>query len=287
MGTLHPGVHPSAHRKPPGFALESLRRVELLHSVITLLFTLWYAEIAVKAIAAYRLYHARLVREFPFLFVFLITSTLKSLILVQLRQVPSAYARVYSLAIPVMLVLQFVCAIEVFERLMHHRVHFERVGRMLLAGFAMVGVAASIATKQVWVPATWQGTREAAVLLDRYGLLSLLVAVLLMGVVVPGRSSVPIPRNARRAALILGWYVLGNGICAVLLVGSGAARRLVPAYVTVITGLTAGVAWATLLQPVHEAVPPEGDPGRAERAWNQYVRFIEALRSGARAHAPR
>lgn len=59
--------------------------------MITLLFALWYVEIGFKAIAAYRLSYTRLLLDFPVLFLFLIISTSKSVVLVSLRHTPGMY----------------------------------------------------------------------------------------------------------------------------------------------------------------------------------------------------
>jgi len=249
--------------------------------VITLLFVGWYAEIAFKAIAAYRLYHTRLLREYPVLFIFLLMSVVKSSVLVQLRHAPEAYATLYSVSVPMMLILQFLCGIELFQRLTSNYPNFARAGKIFLTFFAIMGVTASTATRHIGVPATWYGMREAAVLLDRYALLALFVGLVLMALFVPLVQSLPIPRNARRAAMIMSFYVFGNSISAMMLVGTSAAWRLVPAYVTITTGLLAALGWLTLPTAGSEAASSCTDPPAARRSLREYLRFIGTLRAQA------
>lgn len=279
--------HRFARRSVRGNAIRSgtpsSGSVESTHSklVITLLFVLWYAEIALKALAAYRLYHTRLLLEFPFLFIFLIVSATKSTLLAQARYTPETYAALYSISVPVMLVLQYLCAIELFNRLTTHYPQFQRVGKIFLVSFVILGVTASVGTRNIGVPASWSGMREAAILLDRYGLVALFVGLTFMAIVVPRVQSLPVPHNARQATPILAFYVFGNAVTATILVGSSGTLRLLPAYVTVTTGLLAALGWLTLRTERHVEGPPELDRRWARRKLQAYRRFIRGLRGNA------
>ena len=214
--------------------------------MITLLFALWYGEIVLKAIAAYRVYSTRLVLDFPVLFIFLVTSTVKSTILVQLRHLPSSYAIVYSASVPVMLVLEFLCGIEIFDRLTANYREVARAGRIILALFAILAVTASTVSVKIGVPESWHGVGEAAILLDRYGLVVLFAVLLTMSLLVHWVPSLLIPANARRAAIILALYVLGNAAGSAIAVGTGGRWSLMPSFLIVATGLLAALGWITL-----------------------------------------
>lgn len=249
--------------------------------MITFLFLMWYAEIVLKAVAAYRLCQTRVMLEFPVLFIFLITSVMKSTLLVQFRHDPARNATVYSISVPLMLVLQYLCSIEIFERLTGNYPDFGRIGKFFLIGFAILGVTASTATRHVGVPATWQGVGEAAVLLDRYALLALFVGLVLMAVFVPQHSSAPSGRNARRGALIMGFYVVGNAASVAVAAAAGAARALVPSYVIVITGLLASVGWITMLAKKEEPGSSDDAPRTVRQELRNYLRVMRILRGGA------
>jgi len=231
-------------------------------------------------VAAYRLYQTRVLLEFPILFLFLITSATKSTLLVQARHTPESYATVYSISVPVMLVLQYLCGIEIFERLTGNYPRFGHVGKLFLAAFALLGVSATSVTQHIGVPATWVGVREAAILLERYGLEALFVGLVLMAIFIPRVQSLPVPDNARRAAMILAFYVFGNATTATMLVGTNAQWRLVPAYVTIITGLLAAVGWMTLRAENKEPSPAVNSRSVRE-ALRDYLRLIRALRTHA------
>jgi hypothetical protein len=248
--------------------------------VITLLFVLWYAEIGLKALAAYRLYHTRALLQFPILFCFLITSVTKSTLLVQARHDPELYATVYSVSVPVMLVLQYLCGIELFEQLTVNFPQFRKPGFLLLTVFGLLGVTASISTQRMGVPGSWGGTREAAILLDRFGLVALFVGLVLMVILVPHVRSRPIPDDAQRAAMILGFYVFGNALTATILVGTDATWRLLPAFLTVVTGLLAAVGWMTLHGKKKE--PRRVGPKRSvRRVLQNYLRSIREMSANA------
>lgn len=184
-----------------------------------------------------------------------------------------------------MLVLQFLCGIEVFERLTSNYPNFARMGKIFLTFFAIAGVTASTVTQHMGVPATWYGMREAAVLLKRYGLLALFVGLMLMVLFVPRVQSLPIPRNARRGVMIMSFYVFGNAISDMMLVGTSAAWRLVTSYGAVTTGLLAAVGWITLPTASDEPNPLRDDFQAAHRALREFLRFIKALREHAAPQA--
>src|ERR1041385_3818242 len=112
--------------------------------MITLLFALWYTEIALKCVATYRVYHTRLLREYPCLFLFLLCSVVKSTLLIQVRHIPETYTLVYSISTPIILFFQYLCGIEIFERLTRHMARFSRIGKFALLGFAAAGVLATM-----------------------------------------------------------------------------------------------------------------------------------------------
>ena len=218
------------------------------------------------------------------MFVFLVTSVVKSTLLVQLRHAPTTYATVYSISVPVMLVLQYLCGIEIFDRLAGHYPNFERTGKIMVGSLAILGVTVSAGTQRIGVPTTWYGLREAAVLLDRYALFALFVALVLVAVIMPRIQSLPMPRHAGRAAMMMGFYVFGNTLSATLMVETGAAWRLPLSYATVVTGLLAGLGWMTLRRTDENPTAAEDDQRTARQALREYLRLMRALRASV---APR
>jgi hypothetical protein len=224
-----------------------------LPSTITLLFALWYTEIALRCLATYRVYHTRLLREYPILFVFLLTSVVKSTLLVQARQAPRLYAMVYSIGVPLTLILEYLCGIEIFDHLTSHMSRFSRIGRRVLLVFALVGVFTSMSTRGIGVPNMWGGMWEAAVLLNRYALLSLFVGLVLMAVYAPKVRSGPMPRVALRALIVMSFYVCGNAIFDTIMVWTGGTKSLSSSIGGITIGLIATFGWLTL--PAGESSP--------------------------------
>jgi hypothetical protein len=244
--------------------------------VITLMFALWYAAIAAKAIAAYRIASNGLIARFPAVWAYLVAAGVQSIALIAVRQNTKAYAAIYGYSSPLVLCLEGVAVVGVFWSLTEFYPNFRVPGSIILGALATCGALISLATRVAGLSADW-GSPQRLMLLDRCCTLAMAVVLLGTWAFLPRLKAIPIRRSASRAALITGVQVFLHFANAayLLLAGTSIQVRMIGSLVPVAGGLLTSILWAVCLTresdecPVVERFPPGAYEERvaADAAW--------------------
>jgi hypothetical protein len=171
--------------------------------VTTLLLVLWYATIAARLAAAYRLLHDRLIIRFPTVWVFLVYSVARSIALVTMQSNPRLYQRVWTYTIPLTLLLEAFAVAGVFWAVAEQYPRFRRPGSVILGCLAGIGASAAWLTHFVAVPPGWSAPWQAAQLLERNCVLIMTVVLAGTRFLLPRIPGIPIRPSAKRMADIL------------------------------------------------------------------------------------
>jgi hypothetical protein len=244
--------------------------------VVTLLFFLWYAALAAKAIAAFRLWRNGLVRRFPTLWAYIVVSLMTSAFLIWFRRDPAAYGAIYAYSTPITLILEAFAIVGVFLTMAEHYPQFGRPGAALLTALALLGGLSAWLTRFVAVPAGWSGMWQAAILIERHGLLTMSVVLVGAGLLLPRVKGIPIRPSAARAAGIITFHVAACGAGNAFTVATAARYRMISAFIPVVAGLVTAVLFATCLTRASDQcedtepllLPDRGIlPGSGNQAW--------------------
>src|SRR5262245_4919403 len=110
--------------------------------VTTLILVLWYAAIAAKAAAAYRLYRDGLVTRFATLWVYLVVCTTRSVALLPFQGDLERYQRLYAYSMPLVSLLEGFAVAGVFWAVAEQYPRFRRPGSVILSCLAGIGACA-------------------------------------------------------------------------------------------------------------------------------------------------
>lgn len=144
-----------------------------------LIFVLWYAAIAAKLAAAYRLIKDRLVGRFPTVWIYLLFCSARSIILISLKGDPARYQQVYSYTTPLGLLLEAFAVVGVFWTVAEQAPRFRWPGSVILGCLAGIGTSAAWLTHFIAVPPDWAAPWQVARVLERN-------CVLIMTIVLAG-----------------------------------------------------------------------------------------------------
>jgi hypothetical protein len=231
--------------------------------VVTLLLVLWFVTPVIKAVAAYRLWRNQLVRRFPTLWAFIVVSTVTAAFLLWFRRDPTTYSYIYSYSTPIMLLLEAFAIVGVFWTVVERYPRIRRPGSALLTALALIGGVAAWLTRSVAVPAGWSGMWQAAILIERYMMLAMIVVLMGTRVLLPRVPGIPIRRSAARATDIITFHVVMCAIGNAFTVATAARYPLVSAYIPVVAGLATAALFAICLtrssdgSPAFEPIPQE------------------------------
>jgi len=251
--------------------------VDIIVSVSFLILGIWYAAIAGKGIAAYRLYNQGLVARFPTVWAFLTVDACRSLLLTLLSN--RVYRAVYSATGPLMMLLEAFAVVGVFWAIAEQYPRFQKPGAVILTCLAAIGACVAWLTQVVAVPADWSAPWQALQLFERHCVLGMTVVLAGSRFLLPRIPGLPIRRSALRMADIL---TLRGGIdllAYTIFIAMG-ARFVAAAQILNIGGtLLCTLAIATLvnrasdecsdLRPV--TAEDDADMARAERFFDQLV----------------
>jgi hypothetical protein len=224
--------------------------------VVTLLFALWYAVPVVKAAAAYRLWRNRLVRRFPTVWIFLVVSALLSLALIAFRRNPRVYALIYSYSTPVVLLVEAFALVGIFWTVAEFYPAFRLPGMALITGLAVAGFFASWFTRLVAVPPGWSGTWKAMALVQRHVTLAMSLVLIGTRIVLPRVRGIPIRPSAARAAAIITFHNVADTVGIIFAIATNTRYPLVPAYISVASGLVTAALFGLLLTPESDRCEP-------------------------------
>jgi hypothetical protein len=164
---------------------------------------LWYAAIAAKAAAVYRLFHDRLITRFPTVWVYLVVVILRSVVLLAVKGNIRQYTYVQTYTMPLMLLLEAFAVAGVFWAVAEQYPRFRRPGSVILGCLAGIGVCAAWLTHFVAVPAAWSAPWQVAQLLVRNCVLAMTVVLAGTRFLLPRIPGIPIRPSAKRMADIL------------------------------------------------------------------------------------
>src|SRR5215471_11926121 len=164
---------------------------------------LWYAAIAAKVAAAYRLLRDKLVSRFATVFVYLLVCAIRSCILVAFRHDRAHYQAIQAYTTPLMLLLEGMAVAGVFWALAEQYPRFRKTGSIILGCLAGIGASAAWLTHFVAVPKGWSAPWQLAWLLERNSLLVMTVVLAGTRFLLPRFPGIPIRPSAKRMADIL------------------------------------------------------------------------------------
>src|SRR5437660_559740 len=159
---------------------------------------LWYAAIAAKAAAVYRLFHDRLITRFPTVWVYLVVLIMRSVVLLSVRGNIRQYTYVQTYTMPLMLLLEAFAVAGVFWAVAEQYPRFRRPGSVILGCLAGIGVCAAWLTHFVAVPAGWSAPWQVAQLLVRNCVLVMTVVLAGTRFLLPRIPGIPIRPSAKR-----------------------------------------------------------------------------------------
>jgi hypothetical protein len=215
-----------------------------------LIYVMWCAGVAAKAMAAYRMASKGLVRTLPLLWCYLVFSVIYSLALMVFRSRPAVYLQFYSAGLPMTLLVKCSAVSSIFWALTGNYPNFRAAGSALLGACSAIGVIAVWMVAFLAEPvhaASWvQWLWNAAILTKRYTAIALLAILLSIRLFLPKAPRVAIPRSAKQAASLMAFDAAVD--LAAVWIARLYAFRSPNAAALILTsgGLVVGLAWLTL-----------------------------------------
>lgn len=207
------------------------------------MFALWYPGMAVKSIAVYRMWRLGLVQRFPTVFIYIVVSVLRSVLLASIfGRATSELA--YAYTTPLMLLLEGFAVVGVFWAVTEKYPSFRSFGTVLLLGSAAIGAVAAWSTRFLAVPAGWEGLWKAALLVQRYGTAVMAMVLASTRLLLPRVRNIPIRPSATRAADILTLDAILGLASAALVIADGGRMVPLKELAPVVKGMSIGSLWA-------------------------------------------
>jgi hypothetical protein len=237
------------------------------------LLIVWYASIAVKALAAALLVRRRLHRFYPCLTALLAFSTAKSLLLAAVRPWSSfAYGWAWLIAEPLLALFLLAACWEALRRLTESYRNFARYAAVVFAGVLAMIVLGSLLVGSV-PPTDYPGYVGWLMGGQKYVSVALALGIVFAVLMIPRYSTVPVRPTALRNCGVLMFYSTGLSIASVML--QSRATYYASGWVSVITGLAAACAWALLMTPRANWLPaPERISDEELRAAEERIRDL-------------
>jgi hypothetical protein len=209
---------------------------------------IWYAGVACKVIAAYRIVGMGRVVRYWAVFLYLASCVAYSAVrLYLIHGYPATRAlhqAFYTRSAPIMLALLGVAVLSVFRVNTEKYPNFRVPGTAILVVLTILGGAASLVSRGMLVPAGWTGAVKGAILLERNVLLMMAVILVGTGGVLSWLKELPVRPSARTAAYLLclevGFGIAASGFSVV----TNHQFRVLDGLIPVIGGLIAGWLWA-------------------------------------------
>jgi hypothetical protein len=192
----------------------------------SLILVFWYAAIAAKAAAAYRLYRDGLITRFATLWVYLVVCTARSLTLLAFQDNLRRYKEVFTYSMPLVSLLEGFAVAGVFWAVAEQYPRFRKPGSVILTCLAGIGACAAWLTHFVAVPDEWSAPWQMASLLERHTLLAMTVVLAGTRFFLPRIPGIPIRPSAKRAADILCVNTTVAFIATSVLIGTDGSQSL-------------------------------------------------------------
>jgi hypothetical protein len=213
-----------------------------------IILVLWCLGIATKGLAAYRIVAKGLFHRLPILWAFILISVARSTALLAFTGNPRRDVNIAADSMPMMLLSEAFAITSVFWMVTENYPRWRRTGTISLATLAIIGAAAALLVRSAAVPKDWgygwAQLWEAAVLLQRHGMVAMAVALAGVRFLMVLVRMVPVSPLARRAADVLCIDVALGLIVSVVLMYYGRKYRMVGYGAPVIAGMINGLLWA-------------------------------------------
>jgi len=245
--------------------------------VSSLILGLWYAAIAAKGIAAYRLYQQGLVTRFPTVWAFLAIDICRSLLLNVLGH--ARYKAVYTASLPIMMLFGAFAVVGVFWAIAEEYPRFRKPGTVILTCLAAIGACVAWLTQVVAVPPSWSGPWQALQLFERNCILGMTVVLAGTRFLLPRIPGVPIRRSALRMADILTSRAAFDLLGSTLIIAGGKPFTAVAQVVNIGGTLICLLAMAMFVTRASDECPglrpitdeDEAEMARAERFFDRLI----------------
>ena len=224
----------------------------------------WLSIIAESALLA-TLFRRGLFRVYRFFTAYIAADVCVSLAMMWLTPdwQSKAYARLWMISEPLLIVLQVAFAIELYALISNHYRNFERVRPRLFWSCMLAALGISLLVLMVDMPAHWTSRVFQGIILAKRVATFALAAFVVVVTIFLRIFRVPMRLNVTRHRRIAAVYFLVN---ASLVFAANLAPGVTKPVNLALMSLTAGcfVAWAMLLKPEGEAVESPAAPTRAE-----------------------
>jgi hypothetical protein len=220
----------------------------------------WCLGIAAKAVAAWRIARKGLFDSLAIFLAFLLFSVARSTTLLFFRHDPHRYKYIAADSMPLMLLAEGFAIASVYWLLTENFPRWRRPGTIVLACLGTLGAAAALATRKLGVPPDWSygwaQAWEGAVLLQRYGMIAMLVTLGGARFLVTLVRGVPVRPIARRAADVLCIDAALGLLNSILTMWLGRRYPVLAFHGPVLAGLLNGLLWAFWLPAAAGAEKP-------------------------------
>jgi len=277
VSTVLSKTTPCPGRRPPALA------GDIIILVNSLILVLWYAAIAAKTAAAYRLYRDGLITRFAPLWVYLVVCTLRSLALLAMQDDLERYRQVFTYSMPLVSLLEGFAVAGAFWAVAEQYPRFRKPGSVILCCLAGIGGCAAWLTHFVAVPAGWSAPWQVASLLERHTLLGMTIVLAGTRYLLPRIPGIPIRPSAKRVADILCANTLTVFAASVLFIGTNTTEAAMAQILRV--GVGGVLCWSALALFVTKASDRSADlrpvTARDEAEMLQAERWFERLTEAA------
>jgi cytochrome bd-type quinol oxidase subunit 2 len=245
---------------------------------------LWWLSVVAESALLFTLFVRKLYRTYIFFSAYIAADVCVSLGMMWL--VPDtrskAYARVWSITEPALVLLQLAFALELYLLISRHYRNFERMRPRLFWSCLLPSLAVSLLVLFIDMPAQWKSPWVQGIFLGKrvaaFALAAFIVAITLFIRMFP----IPMRANVTAHRRIAAVYFLSS---ASLYFAMNFSLHVSNALDLVLMSLTGGcfLAWIVLLKPRGEAVETLPEPGSAEieahvQRGEELVRRVGSLR---------
>jgi hypothetical protein len=231
--------------RPP---LQIIKSPYIIWDVSGPIITLWYAGIAAKAFAAYRMVRNDLFQRLPIFWAFIVISVARSIALACLAGDPRQYAELAADTMPMMLLSEGFAITSVYWLLTENFPNWRKPGAISLSVLTILGMSATLLLRNVGVPVDWgygwADVWQTAILLQRHVMVAMAVVLLGVRLLLAMARMIPVRPTARRAADVLCVDVMLGLTGSVLTMWIGRRFPLIAYAWPVLCGLTSGLLWA-------------------------------------------
>lgn len=236
---------------------------------------LWVACIAAEVLLVGSLFHARLLRRYPFFALYLALDAIGGALLIQLDYHSAAYAywfRIYQISL---LVFRLGAAAELYERISEHFLGIGRFRFILVVVLTTVAILISIATFRPDISAQIGFPQTGVILLQRFETTTLCLVLLLTRFALLKFLNIrpPIRSNVLTHWTLLTLYFAISTISSAAAVMIGGGRSILPLNVAMLAcDLICLTMWIAEFRKSGETIPQTAPISAEEMAYDRAVK---------------